>query len=290
MKILKSSIDGSVNFIIDRPIGNLETRYVRRPDKNIIYLSSQTGCIQACRMCHLTAQGQTKLQNAVLKDFVEQAEIVVKYIYDNKLHENQDRLHVNFMSRGEPLANRYIVNHWDELSSELNRITSKISSSPILILSSIFPRSFQNHEILKFAEGKFIPRIYWSAYSANVAFRKQWLPNALSFNEGLHILDKFYHHANVLPRIHFALIEDKNDSVDDMNDMADAINKFDMPIDINIVRYNPFSEKYGRESPRYLECVEQLKKSLIRCNVKVITRVGEDIYASCGTFHPPKMI
>src|SRR5437588_13051932 len=55
----KSGLDASVNW--DRPadVGRIEARYVRRcPDYFVVYLSSQTGCAQRCRMCHLTATGQ----------------------------------------------------------------------------------------------------------------------------------------------------------------------------------------------------------------------------------------
>ena len=65
----QSGQDASVNW--DRPadVGRLEARYVRRcPDYFVVYLSSQTGCSQGCRMCHLTATGQTRLRDVTFDE------------------------------------------------------------------------------------------------------------------------------------------------------------------------------------------------------------------------------
>src|SRR4051812_45719747 len=75
-----SSQDASVNW--DRPadVGRIEARYVRRcPDYFVVYLSSQTGCNQGCRMCHLTATGQTRLRDVTHEEFLTQAETVIDY-------------------------------------------------------------------------------------------------------------------------------------------------------------------------------------------------------------------
>ena len=76
----KSGQDESVNW--DRPadVGRIEARYVRRcPDYFVVYLSSQTGCAQGCRMCHLTATGQTGLRDATVGEMIEQARTVLDH-------------------------------------------------------------------------------------------------------------------------------------------------------------------------------------------------------------------
>ena len=66
-----SSVDASVNWVREADIGRVEARYVRRSDDYfVVYLSSQTGCVQACRMCHLTASGQTQLRNVTLDELL----------------------------------------------------------------------------------------------------------------------------------------------------------------------------------------------------------------------------
>src|SRR6202040_3898560 len=108
----QSEQDASVNW--DRPadVGRLEARYVRRcPDYFVVYLSSQTGCAQGCRMCHLTATGQTRLRDATLWEMIEQARTVLDHAGRGAAPPRS--VHFNFMARGEPLANRALLSDAD---------------------------------------------------------------------------------------------------------------------------------------------------------------------------------
>jgi len=122
--IMKSKIDQSVNFIYDaNKIGYFESRFVRREDDYfIIYVSSQSGCDQACRMCHLTATGQNNLENATLEDFINQAKSV--YDYYDQLNSPAKLVHYNFMARGEPLNNPVVLNNNEELFDKFKKLAS----------------------------------------------------------------------------------------------------------------------------------------------------------------------
>src|SRR5947209_15592906 len=76
----RSAQDAAVNWDRAAGVGRLEARYVRRcADYFVVYLSSQTGCAQGCRMCHLTATGQTRLRDATVGEMIEQARTVLDH-------------------------------------------------------------------------------------------------------------------------------------------------------------------------------------------------------------------
>src|ERR1700691_1783274 len=132
----KSGQDDSVNW--DRPadVGRLEARYVRRcPDYFVVYLSAQTGCAQGCRMCHLTATGQTRLRDATVGEMIEQARTVLDHY--RREAEPARHVHFNFMPRGEPLASRILLENADGLLAELSQLAVSLELRPRHLISTI---------------------------------------------------------------------------------------------------------------------------------------------------------
>lgn len=284
MRTLHSTEDQSVNFVqlADGP-GYFESRFVRREDRYfIVYLSCQSGCDQSCRMCHLTATGQTGLVNADLAGLLRQAEAVFAH-YDTR---NQAELaHFNFMARGEPLNSPVMLNQHEKLFEGLEALALARGLQSKILISSIFPKTLGERTLESIFSAKH-PEIYYSLYSVSEAFRKRWLGKALSAERGLDLLKSWQEHTGKTPKIHFAFIEGENDSENDMRMMADAINTRDLKVNLNIVRYNPHSEKYGVESP--LEVIERNVAMLAEWikpeSYRIVPKVGFDVKASCGMF------
>src|SRR5688572_10741528 len=174
--IHRSGQDASVNW--DRPadVGRIEARYVRRcADYFVVYLSSQTGCAQACRMCHLTATGQTHLRDATFGELLEQARVVLEHY--RQLNEPARTVHFNFMARGEPLASRVLLADADALLGELSRMAVALGLRPRHLISTIYPKELGTRSL----EDVFVtqhPEIHYSIYSMSERFRRRWLPKA----------------------------------------------------------------------------------------------------------------
>src|SRR5688572_29727102 len=166
----RSAQDDSVNW--DRPadVGRLEARYVRRcPDYFVVYLSSQTGCAQGCRMCHLTATGQTRHRDATADELFEQAAAVLDHY--RQAGPPARTVHFNFMARGEPLASRVLVADADGILGELSRRAVALGLRPRHLISTILPRDFGD----RLLEDVFVvhqPEIHYSIYSMSERFRR----------------------------------------------------------------------------------------------------------------------
>ncbi len=288
LTVLQSQEDDSVNFVLsgDFP-GYFEARYVRRdPRKMAVYLSSQSGCPQSCRMCHLTTTKQTKFINATWGDYTNQAMRVLEY-YDKNCPK-AEMVHFNFMARGEALANPNFLQKGQSLFNKLGKEVIKRDLQARFLVSTIMPQSFKNKSL-----GKFFPvngpEIYYSIYSVREEFRRRWLPTAMPVDEALKMLKRYHDDTKKVVRLHWAFIEGQNDSEEDMVLMAHKVRSSDLSVEIRIVRYNPYSEAYGRESPWPIieRNLEILKTYLPFSRVKVITRVGQDVKASCGMFVEP---
>lgn len=281
-KIEKSQIDKSVNFIKEKDGSFIECRYVRREDSQIVvYLSSHNGCKMACRFCHLTATGQTSMAPVTLLEYLYQATTVLDYWRDNDRHHGETSVNYNFMARGEPLDNSELTYRWSEIEYFLSSFAAMVDVEPSFNISTIVPKNFIGFD------PTFNPkntRIYWSLYSPNSKFRRRWLPKAMDPNKAAQHLNNWREYGGKLV-IHNAFIAGENDSPEQIEELVDFLYYHGMQdCDFNIVAYNPYSERHGKESERIPEIATTLRKNLLG-RVQIIDRIGVDVHASCGCFH-----
>ena len=283
--------DKSVNFIETVDVGKLESRFVQRSrDYFITYLSSQTGCDQSCRMCHLTASKQVELRNTTHDEFIKQASAVLQHhVSTNKNTEMfSDKMHYNFMARGEPLNNPILRDSVkaNKLLGSLKELALGVGADPSFLISSIIPKDFEEYEFEDiFTNKSLLPYIYYSIYSVNEKFRKKWLGKALAPDLALKKLKRWSDYSNGNVIIHYAFIKGENDSEKDVLDVCRALKENGIKTRFNIVRYNPYSERYGEESSEeVIYRNAKIIESEMGITPKIIPKVGFDVQASCGMF------
>lgn len=287
--IKKSTIDPSVNIMEN----GFETRFVKREDKAIIYLSSFKGCNQACRMCHLTQTKQTDMTPATLTDFELQAKESLKQAveyYEGK--EEPKFVHFNFMARGEPFLNKTVMDDWTTLSNKLLELaiqcfpSSEIKFKISTIMTGIYEYDqngtiVSGYSALPFSTNK--PEIYYSLYSMDPEFRSRWLPKAEEPHEMLRILSGYVSNGGKV-RFHGAFIFGHNDDLLEVQKMVQAINFFGLRGKFNIVRFNsPDESKWIETTEESLQDIKTYLESK-KFEVKIVERVGFDVMASCGMF------
>src|SRR5262249_44568002 len=159
----------SVNFVRPADVGRIEARYVRRAeDYVVVYLSSQTGCRQACRMCHLTATSQTRLRDTSLDEILEQADCVLDHY---RTQPPARSVHFNFMARGEPMLSEVILNDSGALFDALWRRADALGLLPRFLVSTILPEE-HGERPLEDVFRRYHPEIYYSLYSMAPEFRR----------------------------------------------------------------------------------------------------------------------
>ncbi len=281
-RMLRSEIDASVNFVWDIDEKQaLEARYVRR-HKNYAacYLSTQTGCAQACRMCHLTFTGQNKPRDATFEELLEQAQVVMHYYVNNT--EPAKTVHYNFMARGEPLASEVLLAGSEDLFLRLGALAKDCKVLPRFLVSTIMPKSLPGSLVQLFPVVH--PEFYYSLYSVREDFRRKWLPKAMEPRVALALLAEWQQHTKKIVRIHHALIEGENDSKEDALAIAELVKNAMLRVDYTLVKYNSPSERHGEESSKAYEYSHWLWANTPGSRVKTIDRVGFDVAASCGMF------
>lgn len=291
-EVMPSELDASVNFIArDSSFpGMFEARYVRRcEDYFIVYLSSQSGCRKACRFCHLTQSGQTDGVDATIEQLHEQADRVLAY-YDDQLAAGNEPaarvVHFNFMARGEVFANEHVRAEAERLLDGLAARSAERRLLPKFKFSTIMPQEMADADLSWLFGARFQPDVYYSLYSVDPSFRRRWLPKALAPETALAMLADYQQVSRKIPVIHWAFIAGENDSEDDIEAICEMVRASGLRPDVNIVRYNPFSDLQGQE-PSF-EVIERnallLEQGLPGSRVKIVGRVGFDVKASCGMF------
>jgi len=87
-------------------------------------------------------------------------------------------------------------------------------------------------------------------------------------------------------KIHYAFISGQNDSIEEVSEVCDAIDRHKLICEFNLVRYNPASPEQGQESSEEVinRNIELIGKRFGGNKVQIIPRVGFDVKASCGMF------
>lgn len=292
---LDSRVDRSVNWVwSDR----VESRVVPKNDRLSVYVSSQSGCNQGCKFCWLTATGQTSFRHVDVARYAEQVDTALKHIAGDAPSSLPYRVNINFMARGEPLMNRYVINRYPQLEETLNGVVYRYTDTPMKInISTIMPEGYRRRLVDTFHPTRnpdtILPHLYYSVYSMEDEFRRKWLPSAMNPERALDLLREYNEAVPTHPvTFHFALIAGENDSEASINRVIKAIQARDFrSYKFNIVRYNPPPKSMYVESPE-----PQIKKIFAmlqdaardsdyqHSRTRIVPRAGPDVYASCGMF------
>lgn len=300
--ILKAP-DGSVNFVSQsfRKNGVLskgvkECRYVRRDDRHVSgYVSSGDGCNEGCEQCWLTQTGQTSTNKSTKQDYVDQLRTIVAH-YKQEVDGGAklaEWLYVNFMARGDALANPTVLFDYNSLYDAFEEIANEHNLSLRMNVSSIFPKSLranptlwrkgtneldllqvfghptQDHTGIDKSLGGIPGRpvhLFYSLYSMEEGFRRKVMPNALDPRIVLPSLAWFQRMTDQPIALHWAMIKGGNDDKKTLDNLVDAILDSGVWGKFNQVRFNghPKSGMSEPEEGVRLEFFNRISEAMLQ--------------------------
>jgi len=297
MKKLASVLDNSINYITKYGKSEIECRYVRRNNNYIsVYLSSHNGCKMGCKFCWLTQNNQTDFKHVTIDEYNNQLCRVLSPHSQNSENKNT-RINLNFMARGEPLSNKYLVNDYKKLYNKLNDTIINMNFSELKMnVSTIMPHTINNMNLIDIFRNDPVA-LYYSIYTHNDAKKQKIMPNAMNTLSALDKIKEFSENKDANPAnqvvFHGAFIENFNDNLEEIKDMANIIKSYGFKKSkFNIVRYNPHKNNdllNNEVNTEKLDQIFEILNNSVTNKVKynksrIINRVGYDVYASCGMF------
>ncbi len=289
IEILKSKIDPSVNFIQQYGKGKIESRYVRKgPHYISAYVSSHSGCTMKCRMCFLTQNKDFTMDHVDIKTYASQINTILSYYKADVEDQSAVRCNINFMAKGEALANKNVVNRYPELYDAMNKVCNSYGLITKPNISTIMPYTVRDKKLIDIFQQK-PAYLYYSLYSLDPEFRKKWLPNAIPYQQALDKLKEYQMQGGEAGNVitfHWSLIKGCNDSLEQAEKIADCLKKYNFNAKLNIVRFNPHPNLSEEEPSK--ERIDEIFNiiSPVFKNDKsyVVKRVDPLVFAACGMF------
>lgn len=181
--------------------GNIaETIYFKRPEKQVICISTQISCNIGCLFCASPNKGKT--YNLTTEEMIHQVRSMYSYIVDDT------PLLISFMGEGEPFANynaTIAAMHFLD-----DNFTCRISVSTIGL------------NLRKFAKEEFKSpvKLQVSIHVINASNRKKLMPFAPKFEKVYYDLCYFKENSNIPIDLNFTLVKGINDNYIDRKDIA----------------------------------------------------------------------
>jgi 23S rRNA (adenine2503-C2)-methyltransferase len=245
--------DRTEKFVFENENGILEiVRINTKTDRDIYCVPSMYECKLGCTICYLTINNITSSNKKVTVDIIQDCLNTIELDYGKKPNRQ-----VSIMGVGEPLLNT-------DLIFDLCDIEDRVS------IASIFPFLPK----VKFPENL---KIHYSLHSPFQVERLKIMPQAKSLpNDVTDFLNN--HDGN--KEIHYTLIEDVNDSIEDLNEMIRLFKNKNI-----VIKFLDFKTSYKSELSKSNRLSNWLK-TLNDNNVltEFYYPPGENIQSSCGLF------
>ena len=288
----KDNSDGTIKSVYDianNKIIEMSMLY-NKVDKDVICVPTHYYCNLGCKMCHLTNSKLNKPMIPIkIDDFLY---CIIETL--KKYKTNQKKLLISFMGVGEPLLNIRLI---DDVFQNEETIKELGYEEISYALSTMMPND--NLKRLKNIVNtlNISLKVHFSLHTPMTAKRKDLIPGSnISICESLELLSDYrkviksndiimknykkFHQTDDPIEIHYTLIQDVNDSNEELTDLINLLKKY--KITIKFIKFNPTNDlEISSNEKKWLS---QITNSIPNLRVKTYSPPGREIGSSCGEF------
>jgi 23S rRNA (adenine2503-C2)-methyltransferase len=269
---VKSKIDDVVKYIVEDDFyGKNEVSVIRKKDKVILCLPTQTNCTMGCTFCHL--KGTTRPSKSLSSHWMV---LVVDYILaEEQLVGYYENLLISFMGAGEPLLNfTGLIGAFRDLKEKYPRIRFGVAT----MMPKKKPMELLTGWLLENL-GKYPVKFHLSVHG--IFNREAIVSSALSAQESISILQEYRAVTGNPIEYHYTLVDGVNDSEAELREFSSLVGgEKSNPLDT--VKFLTLSETNGCKATKLSE---DFVRGLFPNNiVEFYDPPGRDVGSSCGMF------
>lgn len=286
----KDNTDGTIknvykwdNKIIE--ISNL----LNNNNRDVVCVPTHNFCSLGCKMCHLTNNKLNKKMNPIcFGDFIDCLLDSLKY-FDNK-----ENLLISFMGVGEPQLNLELIKNVF-LNEDIIKKKFKYKNIGYSV-STMMP--FNNiDELINIVLSNNIPlKLHFSLHSPIDEKRNELIPaTKVSVKKAFELLSTYrkllnqnetikqeyskFHDNYDFTEIHYTLIDNVNDSDEELNMLYDLLSIYKIPI--KFISFNPKDDlKRSAKEELWIKKLSEINGLI----VKRYSPPGREVGSSCGEF------
>ena len=265
---INSSIDDVTKYILeDEVFGKNEVSIIRKNDKIVFCLPTQTNCKMGCTFCHL--KGTTRPSKNLS---IEWLGSVVDHLIDiEHLHNRSKDLLISYMGVGEPLMNltgllgsiESLYDKYDNIRFGISTILPNVSA-----ITSLTKWSLEHPDI----------RIKLHLSVHGIFNREEIIHLSVNAYSAIDYIHLFHRHTKNPIEYHYTLVDGVNDSIDELKSFNALISN-----DGATVKFLTLSEYNGCKKT---QLDNELIRSIFKNNiVEFYDPPGRDVGSSCGMFN-----
>ena len=257
--------------------------------RDVVCVPTHNFCSLGCKMCHLTNNKLNKKMNPIcFDDFIDCLLDSLKY-FDNK-----ENLLISFMGVGEPQLNLELIKNVF-LNEDIIKKKFKYKNIGYSI-STMMP--FNNiDELINIVLSNNIPlKLHFSLHSPIDEKRNELIPaTKLSVKKAFELLSTYrkllnqnetikqeyskFHDNYDFTEIHYTLIDNVNDSDEELNMLYDLLSIYKIPI--KFISFNPKDDlKRSAKEELWIKKLSEINGLI----VKRYSPPGREVGSSCGEF------